>query len=1027
MLEISLLGIPALAIDGSAVQISRRKSRALVYFVAAHERPVAREQLLELLWPDLEPTAARQTLRTTLHGLRRALGPALVVSDASVALANNTVVDARRLAAAVADPGIDPASLAAALEHYRGEFLAGFDFVDALPFEAWLIGERERYRGLAIRGWTRLARLREQQGDYAAALAALERALAFDPLQEDLERDAMRLHYLAGDRVGAIRRYEQLRERLDAELGVPPMAATRALYDAVITDTLPAQAPAQPSARASAKVPPPARSPATLPFTGRNSELARLHELTAGGSFALIEGEPGIGKTRLAEEFLQSSGALVLSGTAYELEQAIPYHPVIEALRSLATRPDWPALQTQIDLAPVWLGEVARLAPALAPALALQPALAQPNESRLWEGVSRFLHTLGRRQQVVFFIDDLHWADTATLGLLSYLVRQVADGRVFFLATARPVTPREPLAALLQTLTRAGRLARLPLDRLDADATTDLAHHLSPTYAYPLAEWLLRSAEGNPYILAELVRYARDHAVLQADGTLNLTALTAAPVIPQGVYSLIQSRLAQLSEAARRMLDAAVAVGREFEFDIAVRAAALSETAALDALDELRAAGLVVPLADGLRYAFNHTLTMEVAYREVGEPRHRLLHRRVAEALVQGHGSVTDEVAGLIAFHFAEGGAPERAAPYARRAGELAAGLAAWKEAATFYEQALSGIRDSERGDLLLALGDAQLRAGAAVRAAETFQAAIAHEPDGGSLRSDAAQLALTRALLPQGRFGEMIDLARTVVRHGNPASQAGAEFMWGTALSLEGADLAAAARHLRRAEQLLAACPQQTIPVIPAQIRFELGSIAAQQGDLTRAVALYREAQALAAGDSDQSALEWNILAHNNLAYHLHLLSDPAAEQYAREGLRLAQEHGALGLLPYLWSSWGEIALAQGNLDAAEQRFSSGLQLAEQLAIPERIAGLTANLGLVAQQRGETARAIHRLATALAQADALGTRQLATQIRIWLAPLLPSDEAQTRLAEARAIAASSGRQRLLAEIAQVETTLQGG
>ena len=127
------------------------------------------------------------------------------------------------------------------------------------------------------------------------------------------------------------------------------------------------------------------------------------------------------------------------------------------------------------------------------------------------------------------------------------------------------------------------------------------------------------------------------------------------------------------------------------------------------------------------------------------------------------------------------------------------------------------------------------------------------------------------------------------------------------------------------------------------------------------------------------------------------------------------------LSFEPYLRSTLGEIALADGDLDAAEASFNQGLELAEQLPIPERVAGLTANLALVSIKRGQTALAIHRLSTALARADALGTRHLAAQIRIWLAPLLPPAEARATLAEARALAESGNRTRLLEQINRLE------
>ncbi|MFL5805772.1 MAG: ATP-binding protein [Roseiflexaceae bacterium] len=1051
MLSILLLGPPQLLLDGRSIDVTRRKSRALIYYLAANPAPLTRAQLLSFFWPDLDRSSAQTTLRSTLHGLRKALGPALQTTDTSIALAPDVAIDARDFERDLAAPPADPRWLAATIERYRGEFLAGFVLPDVEAFEDWLSAERERYRRLALRGLAALARLHEGRGEITAARDAIERALAFDPLQEDTQRAAMRLHYLAGDRAGAIRRFEQLRRLLDDELGVPPMAETQALYDAIITDTLNDErrtanddSESHILHRSSFIV----HRSDSLPFVGRAAELDALRNLAATQRLVLIEGEPGIGKTRLAEEFIRTAGTLALAGAARELEQTLPYQPVIEALRGLLAREDWPALRAALDLPAIWLAEVGRLLPELAapggdahsaPPAHL-PELPGAAESRLWEGVNQFLRALGRRRPVTLFLDDLHWADASTLALLGYLARQTYDAPIVFLAAARPAGPHTPLAALTQALARGDRLARLPLARLGADDVIALARSLSPTYAYPLADWLTRNSEGNPYILAELVRHARDRELLLPNGALNLPALSDTPIVPTNVYSLAQARLARLSDSARRLLDAAVAAGREFDFTVAARAAGLAEDDALDALDELRTAALIAPLgeerfmnqADGGRftnrpyYAFDHTLTMEVAYREVGEPRHRLLHRRIAEAMEQLYSDRLDEIAGLLASHFAEGGAAERAAQYAFRAGQRAAGLAAWAEAATFYEQALAGAEPglshaegaSWRETILMALGTARLEASAGASAAAAFRAAQElAEARGDQDATDRARLALAQALILQNHYAEVIALAQQLRQ--SPAYVVDAELLWGTALSLEGADLAGAVAHLNAAA---AGCAARSNPVHLAHITFELGSVAAQQGDLPRAIEHYRAALDIA--EQTEQALLYSILAHNNLAYNLMLLGDPDAAEHARIGLRLAQEQGALGMQTFLLSTLGEIAMSQGDLAAAERHFADGLALAERLDIPERIAGITANLGLLAQRHGQADLAFQRLSTALAGANSIGARHLAAQIRIWLAALLPPAAARAQLDAARAFAAASGRRRLLEEIAELERRL---
>jgi DNA-binding SARP family transcriptional activator len=1040
MLSIQLLGTPLILQDDQPLTITRKKSRALVYYLAAHDKPVTREELLAFFWPDRDRVSAQQVLRTTLHGLRQALGAALITDEHTLFLAPEVEIDVRTFEANLQRAHVSALpsgvgrlaqslttnyqQLTTTLQLYRGDFLTGFALSDSAEFDDWLTGQQEHYRRLAIRGFIALAALHEQQQDYLAALDALDRALSFDPLQEDVQRSALRVHYLAGDRTGAIRRYDALRKLLNDELGIPPMAETRQLYDEIIRDQLirdqrsgirqPLQLDVVPiSSQQSALN--------NLPFTGRETELKKLHEAAESRQLALIEGEPGIGKTRLAAEYLRTQAGLILRGAAHELEHGLPYQPIIDALRGLLASPGWSALRAQLNLPTVWWHELARLVPEVMP----QSVAPAADESRLWEGVHQFLIALSRLQAITIFIDDVQWADGSTLGLVGYLARVTASVHpIVLVAASRPIEPRTPSATLVQSLTREGRLVHLTLDRLSPAETTTLAQQLSPAFAYPFADWLMQHAEGNPYILGELITHARDNGLLQPDGTVNLNALSTTPIVPASIYSLIEARLSRLSDPARRILDAAVAMGRVFEFDVVARAAALSENAALDALDELRAARLIEPQgSDSLSYAFDHSLTMEVAYREVGEPRHRLLHRRVAEAMEAIYGKqYLDGIAGILAWHFREGGAVQRAAPYALRAAQLAGKIAAWHEAIEFYEQALEAdVPDQERVEILLELGDALFHTGATAQASETDRAALKLcAPD--SREADRARLALAQALLNEARYGEGIDLIKQVYAAGRPDMIVSAQMQWGTTLSIEGADLIGAAEHLQNAETLLRQQSDQPDAVRLAQIRFELGSVAAQQGDLEKAVELYRATIDLGA-QGGQAALPFHILGYNNLAYHLHLLHDPSAVDYAQQGMQLAQERGAVGLQPFLLSTLGEIELER-DVDAAENYFTEGLTLAERLAMPERIAGLTANLGRVAWQRGETALAIHRLSTALAKAEALGMPHMTAQIRLWLVPLLAPSEARATLNEVKAMAESSGRRQLLEEAQRLELAL---
>jgi DNA-binding SARP family transcriptional activator len=1054
MLTLQLLGTPQVLHNGQALPLTRRKSRALLYYVAATPQPVARRHLAALLWHDHPDQTARHNLRTTLYHLRQVVGDYLHADDEWVSLdatAGALEIDTRRLTQRLA-PAVphaaqpDMAQLADALTDYRGDFLSGFDLPDSLDYEDWLTVTREHYRRLAIGGFHSLSRQQMDAGHYAEALAALARALAMDPFQEDLQRIGLRLHYYAGDRAGAIRRYDEFVRLLDAEMGVPPMAETRDLYTAILTDALPmpirapqevasaplATPPPIPPAAAPPVRPnrrPPAPTGGTLPFMGRTEDLRRLAELHHTHQLILVEGEAGMGKTRLVETYIeaqldQAEPPVALWGRGRELESRLPYQPIIEALRLLVELPEWPTLRARLQLPALWWHEAARLLPELAPAGAPAVGERSPDESRVWEGIYQLLAALAQQQPVIFFIDDLHWADAATLGLLGYLVRQSAEARlpITYLAATRPTLPRAEAGILAQALVREDRLVHLRLERLETAAVMALARTLSPTYGYPLGNWLDRSAEGIPLVVAELLRYARSTGILLPDGTVNLGLLPTAPVVPPTVYTLIQARLATLSEGAQRVLDAAVAIGREFEFEIVARVAALSDNAALDALDELRQARLI-HLNPHHRFVFDHSLTMEVAYQEVGELRHRLLHRRVAASLESLHSERLEEMAGLIAEHYAEGDQPEQAAKYARLAAERAMRLAAWKSAIAFYRQALVSAPAADRPLLLVALGGALVRSGEPAAGDATLREAL-RLPE--TLRQtdllvDALQ-GLAEALILQGHYGAVAELAQRFIDDPRPPVRIVAYFSWGAALSLEGLDLTAAAHRLGQAQAEFA---DARLPhALEAQIEFELGNIDAQQGRLDGAVAHYTRALALARTVANDDGLRAMILAYNNLAYHLHLQDDPRALGYAQTGLTLARERGLLTLLPYLASTLGELALAQGDTASAEASFSLGLAHAQRLAHPERIAGLTANLGLVAQARGQTDLAVHRLSSALAQADAIPSRFLGAQIRLWLAPLVPSVAAQALLTEARTAIHTANYTRLLPQLESCEAAL---
>lgn len=1038
-MNVLLLGTPLIQLKQGLEEGLRRKNRALIFYLAAHTDPVTRDQILAMFWPDTPRPMAQQTLRTVLHDLHKRLGDGfLLVEDERLSLNTKVDVDVKKFQFALKQPSLDVPALTAALKLYRGDFLDGFTLPDTPSFDDWAVTEREHYRMLTIQGYTSLSRLYESQRDHLAALEALNQALTFDPLQEDLQREALRLHYLSGDRAGAVRRYETLCKLLSEEMGIPPMPETRAVYDAIISDTNPgllSPIDLQVPSAALSQHPSPVES--ITPFQGRTLELKKLQELSLSGKMILVEGAPGIGKTRLVNEFLaanqKSSRAegrslLVLRGIAHESEQGLPYQPVVDAIRNLPRYSDWPTIRANLDIAPVWLGEILRLVPDLQaqmPDVPLSPT--STDEARLWQSIYQFLQNLSLRRQVVLFLDDLHWADASTLGLIGYLARRLASSALLLIGTARPVENHSRPGMLWKDLSYEGHLAVVSLSPLSEADSLAIVGTVSPTSPDPFSRWVLENADGNPYFLAELLRHAYSTNLLHPDGTVDMETFATSQTLPPTIQNLILSRLIRLSEEARRVLDVAAVIGREFDFDLLYRSitmggTSLSEGVVLDALDELQTAVMIQPRTSE-QYSFDHSLTMEVVLQDMSQARQKRLHRQVALAMEELNPESSGAAAGFIARHYTRSNTPERAAPYAFQAGKYAAGLAAWGEAIAFYEQALSIELDIYRRlEIFLALGDARFHKGDFPQATATFREAIEQaRMASDKVHLEEAYLELTKSLLPQSRYTEAIALGRDLAKTGPSELAACAHFIWGAALSVESAHPVEAEAHIREAQRLLEQQPDYSGPITLILLQYQLAAIAGQQGRSAEAVALYRAA--LASVQENEAALDLlrRIMLYNNLAYHLYLLGDPSAAEFAQAGMKLAKESGSLTHLSSLYSTSGEIALGQGDLDTAEEYFSEGLRLARQVPVPERIAGLTANLGLVARARGEMDLARQLFKQALSLAEQLGVLHLAVRIRIWLAPLLSQEEAHQQLQRARDVAEKSGFLQLLEQITSLE------
>ena len=500
-------------------------------------------------------------------------------------------------------------------------------------------------------------------------------------------------------------------------------------------------------------------------LVGRERELAELRHglegaLNGRGGLFMVAGDPGVGKTALADELgaeAVRAGALVLWGRAWDGGGAPAYWPWLRIMRRLSAERDISA--TLAALGPEAGARLARVMPDLVPAPAARPGDAPELDPRaapaphagpdgapppgrpepdpglgetdaarfqIFDAVTSLLRAAAAGGPLVLILDDLHGADQPSLLLLGFLAVHLRDSPILVIGTYRESEARlDPqLAGALGDIIRHGQ--RLPLrglrERDVAEVVERVAGRRPPDR---VVRAIHEATEGNPFFVDEVVR------LLSAEGRLDSEAQVLSLRIPDGVRETIRHRLAPLPDRARKLLLCAAVIGREFRLDTLQRVCELEDAELDGALSEAVDSGVVIerPATIGA-YAFAHGLIREALYDDLGPQRRSLLHRAAGLALEELYAADPEPHVSELAHHFfvaATAGELAKAIDYSVRAGERALSLVAYEEASDHFERALQAYGLQERGDgprrcdLLLALGTAQSRAGNARGARETF------------------------------------------------------------------------------------------------------------------------------------------------------------------------------------------------------------------------------------------------------------------------------------------------------------------
>lgn len=773
ILHVHLLGAFQLIYNARLViGVNSLRLQSLLALLVLHAGvPQSRQHIAFLLWPDTDESHARNNLRQLLHQLRQTLPDPdrFLVSDASTVywqMDQGQVIDveqfenALRQAEAAKRSG-DMLSLRQTLERavslYQGELLPGC-------YDEWVTSERERLRQQRQNAYQELVRVLEGQRQYATALEVAQQLLQFDPLDEATCVALMRLHILNEDVPGARRVYQTAVETLRRELDVEPGDALRAAFERL-------QGAPRTIASFGAE-----NQASALKLIGRNSEWQQLQaawrRATRGDAHVvLVNGEAGIGKSRLAEELFNwaaRQGFTTAYTRSYGAEGGLVLAPVTDWLRNDTLRSRLKTLDR------VWLTEIARLLPEL---LSEHTALPPPEPITEYGMRQRFFEALARAviaapRPLLLWIDDMHWCDAETLEWLHYLLRFDPRNALLVVGTARSEEspPEHPVSRWAMQLRTENKVTVLELAPLDAAETSKLAsqvqgHELDINTSVRL----FRETQGNPLFVIETVRAGITGAVIIETDAATTGISREAYKLPPRVYALIAGRLAQLTPSARKMVELGAASGRAFTLDLLVTAAQEETETVVHALDELWQRRIIREQSANT-FDFTHDRLRDVTYAETSAPLRRLFHRRIAQALEVLYAENLASVSAQIAAQYEHAGMIEQAIPYYKLAGEFAASVYANEDAITLLARGLellaqlplSAKRDTQELNLLLTLSPlyTNSRGWTSLEVEQTLKRALhLSHIVGDKARRAQTLFRLQTVCMVQGRFREVLEI----------------------------------------------------------------------------------------------------------------------------------------------------------------------------------------------------------------------------------------------------------------------------
>jgi DNA-binding SARP family transcriptional activator len=755
-LEIRLFGHANVSFAGSPVKFAKRSTTLamLALLVLQRGKPMTRESLAFTLFPDVDESAALGELRRYLYLVNKAMPPRAgepwIVADADVVRWNDSagafvdVVEFERLSASAA-------TQAQAVELYAGDLLEDV-------YDDWVLAERERLRTRYLDVLGELLERYRAERAYGAAIACAKRILGTDPWREDTLRALVAVRYESGDAGGALAEYEQFVKRLRDELAIAPMPETVAVRRSIVLNEAVPGSLERPAATLESRA---RKTISILPFVGRERELATLRAAwgraaRGAGSYVLIAGEAGVGKTRLAAEVArtaQAEGGRVFVGTT-SAPESMPYQAIVEALRSasplLLARPPNAARRAVL----------ARLLPELrdpsAPDFSAPDQTAERETARVFDALSHAVRTLASPRPLLLILEDLQWAGPAGIEALGAIVRDTVRVPVLIVATCRDEeTPVDhPLRALQRSLQVLTSVEELALERLGEVDVAELVTRVDGlrSRGATLARDLYAHCEGNALFLNEAI-----------NGVLENADVGAEVAGGDSIARVVAARVDRLTEGARVVAEIAAVAGAGSSVSLIRDVSNLPAATVARGLDELLDHRILreASARGSHDYVFTHHLLAAALYDRIDPSFRAQRHARIARVLEAGFAESQGSSSREIALHYERAGDGERAGRWYLTAARQSAALYAYGDAIELAGRALGvELTGAERFAALDLREKARGRRGDRAGQREDIDALELLAGDDPRARFDvlARRVLLARALGDSDDEGRLID-----------------------------------------------------------------------------------------------------------------------------------------------------------------------------------------------------------------------------------------------------------------------------